>query len=390
MRAGLVVGAFAACAVLATSCGEDDGGPNLEPDTFLVGGPQQGTEHSYKVPMSWYGTDADGEVVAYEIALHDGIVYSAMFDELSWRRTTDDHDTLEVAADTCPARASKCHHTHTIFVRAVDNEGAVDRSPAYVGFDAKTDTPRSYISDPRGQGVAILPTCVKIKWYGTDADGDPPEIFRYALVKYSGDLQSEKPPPDSDSHWSQWKKSNQLTIKMLPSDPDNPDDLWSFYVQARDAAGAVEEAFDYGRNHILFAVDSSLATHPYVSICCSRGACDDTMTVSAGCRSTDNPARMNEPIQLPVGTEICFSADALPGSYARNVVGIAYVVNDPEEPGGWWYDYAELENRCYPPGSQGIRVALGRNTYYVWVKDDYCEDGSKARAYIIINGVSQQ
>jgi hypothetical protein len=314
------------------------------------------------------------------------MTYSGTFDDLIWQETTAPQDTFKVAADSCPAVGSVCHRSHTFFVRAVDNDGARDLSPAYVGFDATTFTPRSQITDPIGSGVLTLPTCVKIKWGGTDSDGEP-VMFRYALKKYSGDPQSEKFPPEGDSHLSEWDTSKQLTIRMLANDPDDPDDIWSFYVQAKDNAGAIEGVFQDGRNHIYFVVDSTLDSQPYVRVCCVQGACDDVGMPSFDCRSSDNPGQMDIAIDVPVGTEICFKATAFPGLYAKSVTHIAYLVNDPEEPGGW-YDYTKPENRCYPSGSQGIIVSPNENQYCVWVRDDYCEYGTTARVYIIINGVS--
>jgi hypothetical protein len=133
-------------------------------------------------------------------------------------------------------------------------------------------------------------------------------------------------------------------------------------------------------------VDATLDSHPYVSICAVEGSCDDAGMPTIECRSSNNPAEMDIPVNVAVGTEISFRADALPGLHASSVTRIAYLVNDPEPPANWT-DYSMPENRCYPIGSQGIVVAADMNTYHVWVKDDYCEFGSTSVAYIIINGV---
>lgn len=377
--------AFAAFAILAASC-SDDSGQNLLPDTVLVSAPEQGSQQPYKLVMSWIGTDPDGEVVGYETAWCDGMVYSGMFDDLVWEETDATQDTFKVAADTCPAVGQICHHGHVFFVRAIDNEGARDLSPALVGFDATTFTPRSDITFPQrasGQLSVTLPTCVTVKWEGTDPDGQT-VMYRYAMKKY-WDVPPNQPPAEGDTRWSPWTASKQVTIQMLPNDPDDP---WSFYTQAKDNAGAVENVFEDARNHIVINVDESLNSHPYVSICCVPGACDDEGVPSLGCRSSDHPDEMNEAINVAVGTEICFRAVAYPGLYAKGVTHIAYLLNDPDQPTGW-YDYTDPANRCYPSGSQGITVSPDLNAYYVWVRDDYCEYGSTATAYIVINGVTQ-
>jgi hypothetical protein len=172
---------------------------------------------------------------------------------------------------------------------------------------------------------------------------------------------------------------------MLPNDPEDP---WSFYSQAKDDAGAIENVFEDARNHIVINVDESLDSHPFVTICCLQGACDDIGAPSLGCCSTSDPEQMNEPISVPVGTEISFKATGFPGQYAGAVTHIAYMINDSEEP-TTWSDYTKEENRCHPRGSQGILVSPDMNAYYVWVRDDYCEFGSTAFAYIVINGVTK-
>lgn len=391
MTKGVVmVFALAACAVLATSCGNDDSGPNLLPNTELVSAPEQGSEHSFKLVMSWIGTDSDGEVVAYETAWFDGMVYTGMFDDLDWQETVATEDTFRVAADTCPAVGNICHHSHVFLVRAIDNDRGKDTSPALVGFDATTFTPRSEITFPEmssGQLTVTLPTCMTIKWEGSDSDGQP-VMYRYALKKY-WDVPSGKPPVEGDSRWSPWKTDTQVTINMEPNDPEDP---WSFYTQAKDDAGAIENVFEDTRNHIVVTIDESLSSHPYVSITCVQGSCTDANTPSLGPpRSSDHPEQMDEPINVPVGTEICFRAAASPGLYAKKVTDIAYLINDDLQPADWdpfWSSTMEPINRCYPAGSQGITVSPNMNYYYVWVKDDYCEFGSKAMAYIVVNGVS--
>lgn len=377
--------ALAGCACLVLSCSHDEGA-NVPPDTSLVGAPPQGSEHSYKIIMSWSGSDPDGEVVAYETAWHDGISYTGMFDDLDWEETVATSDTFEVAADSCPAVGTVCHHSHTFFVRAIDNNGAKDESPAYVGFEATTLTPRSSIVYPprqAGQFEVSLPTCVKIGWQGSDPDGHVVK-FRYALKKRF-DPPTEQPPPQGDSRWSPWTTENEVVITNLTPTID-PEDTWEIFTQAMDNAGAVENVFDEARNYLRIFVDEALSSHPTVSICCTEGACTDVGKPSLGCRSTTDPSAMDEPLNVPVGTQVCFRASAVHGAYASEMVQIAFLVNDSDEP-GFWLPYAE-ETLCYPAGAQGYLVQPDLNTFYVWVRDNFCEFGSTAVAHIVINGVA--
>jgi hypothetical protein len=377
--------ALLGCACLIVSCGNDQGA-NSPPDTSLVGAPEQGSQHSYKVIMSWEGSDPDGRVVAYETAWHDGIAYTGMFDDLDWEETTATIDTFQVAADSCPAVGPECHHSHAFFVRAIDNDGARDETPAYVGFEATTLTPRSSIVYPpraAGQFEVTLPTCVKVGWQGSDPDGHV-VMFRYALKKRF-DPPAEKPPPSSDSRWSPWTPAGQAVITNLTPTTD-PEDTWDFFTQAMDNAGAVESVFEAARNNIRIYVDESLDSNPYVSICCTEGACTDVGKPTIACRSTNDPSAMDEPVSIAAGTEVCFRASALPGAYASSMVQIAFLVNDPEEPGAWsTYNESHL---CYPGGDQGYIVPPNLNAFYVWVRDDFCEFGSTAVAHIVINGTA--
>lgn len=383
MKLRVLALALAICAAVF-SCGNDEG-PNLAPDTLLTSAPPQGSESSYRVAMAWAGSDADGEVVGYEIAWRDGIVQSAAFDSLSWEAVDVDDSTFTVAADTCPVVGATCHHTHTFFVRAVDNDGAKDPSPAYVGFDATTLTPRSRITFPpreSGQFSVTLPTCVTIGWEGHNGEntGDA-AAYRVARKKYE-DTPVHQRPPEGDTRWSPWSAAKALTITLLPTDPDDP---WSFYVQAKDEAGAIENVFEDGRNHIVVYVDQSLDSRPFVSLSCVRGPCSAGGRKQLGYRSTADTAAFDVQLNVDVGDTICFRAGAIPGEYAEEITHISFLVNDPGEPGGW-LPYDNSQNTCYPRYPEVLIVTPDINYFYVWVQDDYCEFGSKRRAYFRING----
>lgn len=373
---------IAVCVTL--SCGDDES-PNLVPETQLTAAPPQGGESSYRVSMAWTGSDPDGEVTGYEVAWRDGIVQAATLDSLVWESVDVTDSTFTVAADTCPAVGNTCHHTHTFFVRAVDNDGGKDPSPAYVGFDATTLTPRSRITFPpreAGQFGITLPTCVTIGWEGHNGENTgEPVAYRVARKKYE-DWPVRQRPPDNDTRWSPWSGDKQVTVTLLPTEPEDP---WSFYVQARDEAGAIENVFEDGRNHVIVYVDPILDSRPYASLSCLRGPCGAIGRKQLGHVSTADTAAFDVPVNVSIGDTICFRASALPGQYAEEVTHIAFLVNDPGEPGSW-LPYGTSANTCYPRSPQVLLVAPNINTYYVWVRDDYCEYGSARRAYIKING----
>ncbi len=374
------------CVFSIWSCGTEEG-PNLPPETTITKAALQDTAR-YRIDMAWSGTDPDGRVAFYEIAWHDGMVYSGTYDNLAWQHVEVTESTFTVAADSCTAAGQPCHHSHTFFVRAVDNDGARDRLPASESFDATTIRPRSRIVRPEpGGGFGVtLPTCVTIGWDGTDQDGKVVQ-YRYGRKKYE-DTPWHQPPDFNDkTRWSSWSTAKLDTISLDPTDPEDP---WSFYVQAKDNAGAVEEVFDDGRNHIVVFVDDSLDSKPSVRICATQGSCSEIGGPSIECRTTADTAAMHVPINVTAGDRLCFSADQLhPGRYATKVTHIAFLENDPGKPGSW-RDATKDENLTYPEGDEIFTVQVGMNYVFVWVKDDYCEFGSTNMAYIIINGISAQ
>jgi len=95
---------------------------------------------------------------------------------------------------------------------------------------------------------------------------------------------------------------------------------------------------------------------------------------------------MHVPINVTAGDRLCFRAvEFRPGRYATKVTHIAFLENDPGKPGSW-RDATKDENLAYPEGDEIFTVQVGMNYVFVWVKDDYCEFGSTAMAYIIISG----
>jgi hypothetical protein len=372
--------------VLLSSCGEDSQGPNIPPETTLVDSPGQGSNHDYRVYLSWNGTDPDGQVMGYEVSWHDGLVYSGTFDDLTWEWTDADHDSFKVAADSCTKGQLTCRANHTFFVRAVDNGGARDTTPAHVSFTATSAAPKTNITDPEraaGHIDVTVPTCMTIKWTGTDSDGQVVK-YRYALKKYWDPPSQQPPDPDDPTRWSGWDSPTEITLPMLPTEPDDP---WSFYVQAMDNSGAVEYTFLDGKNHVVVYVDESLASRPSISIACWRGKCSAAGRRTLDSRSTQDTLAMDVPISVEAGDTICFRVAAQPGEFGEEITQIACVRNpaDPEAMPGNWTSYSAPF--CFPADGVGFIVPPSSSVFYVWVRDAYCESGSLRTAHIKINGL---
>lgn len=387
MKTVMVLGVCLGSLFMLSSCGDDspgNRGPNLPPDTEIVSGPDPGSTGSYLVDIHWQGTDEDGRIEGYEFAWHTGTISCVEFDSvLAWHYTTKTESTFAAAADSCP-ESGLCQRANTFCIRSIDNDGGVDPEPAYVSFTATTLLPRAQIVYPTepGQVSTNQPRCVTVRWEGYDDDGEAVE-YRWTYKPY-GDPPGPGIPyrQDDPTRWTPWSSATEA---ILPLEENEEISVWSFFVQAKDNAGAVETTFQSGRNHIVINIDPALESKPTVRICCYRGTCGNQGSEIA-CRTSMNPSQMDVPVYIDVGDTISFRAVFQPGKNASQVEEIAWRVNDSSRP-YYWEDATNSSNWCYPPQDDlPFRVEGGIYTVYLWVKDDYCENGSTNFAYMEIVG----
>lgn len=180
-RCLLAVGCW--CCLLFLSCNTRDGilgvpNPNRLPETFMVvdtiirSGDDRFTS---TLQVHWWGTDPDGWVSGYEIRLL-GTADSA------WTFTTSNDSVIllniPAGSDTFDA---------VFEIRAVDNTGAIDPSPARLTYPVKNSIPTlSFSYPPNGSNplagafpVNSFPV-LHFAWQGTDPDGAA-SIERYEL-----------------------------------------------------------------------------------------------------------------------------------------------------------------------------------------------------------------
>jgi len=286
---------------------------NAVPDTYISGTPPYLRETDFFVEFFWSGNDPDGRINGYQWKITtngaDGISVSdtltvdpATGDTLHpWHFTTATDTVFFVSADSAsfiddyelPEHLRRFYQPHTIFVRAVDDKGAVDPSPAMVTFTATTFAPTVYLTAPpslRGvypESQPVPPTFL-VKWTGSDPDfelGTPTKI-RYMVKSalYINTFGSEvylstrneyQAVGDtiitfSDPGWSDW-------IPYL-TDPDaraqsfSADKLdaqgrlkhYFFAIQAQDTAGAVSLDRSYGNGVKNFYVND--VASPIISV----------------------------------------------------------------------------------------------------------------------------
>jgi hypothetical protein len=389
MRTRTAVILAVALMVVLSSCGDDNTGtrgPNLPPDTEIVSGPDSGSTASYLAEIHWRGLDDDGRVEGFEFAWLKGAISYHDADTtglIDWQYTTQTESTFAVSADSATGQGLYSRK-NTFFLRAIDNDGAVDPEPARLTYTATTVPPRARITYPTapGQTSTSQPRCVTIRWEGLDDDGEAVS-YRWTVKPYGDWPGPGQPYPQWDrTHWTPWSSD---TEGVVPLNQDEAIYTWSFFVQARDNAGATETTFEPGRNYIVIQIDPTKESKPWVELCVYSGSCLESGSEIA-CRSSGNPSGMSVPVYLDVGDTVCFRATFLPGTYATYVDGIAFLVNDPEPP-YYMEDASNPSNRHYPPlGDPAFIVGQGIFSIHVWVRDDYCEYGSTNHAYIEIIG----
>jgi len=138
----------------------DNGTPieNLPPDTQLQvdtivrnGDLRLGTN----VQLHWYGTDQDGYIAGYNVAVNGNGSFTKATDSLFSFSIDAGVDTADILVE----------------ISAVDNEGAVDESPAQLIVPIKNAAPEVVI-DPDGTLPDSAFIVATLDWRATDEDGD--------------------------------------------------------------------------------------------------------------------------------------------------------------------------------------------------------------------------
>ncbi|NNF07803.1 MAG: hypothetical protein HKN21_13650 [Candidatus Eisenbacteria bacterium] len=106
--------------------------PNLPPETFISGAPAESTLAFYQVQLYWNGVDPDGIIDHFEYAVTDSnLTPGELTPDFSGYFSTNRTDSLFKLTANNPQILG-----HRFYVRAVDNEGKVDPTPAWTYFIA--------------------------------------------------------------------------------------------------------------------------------------------------------------------------------------------------------------------------------------------------------------
>jgi hypothetical protein len=366
---------------LAISCGDEGGtGPNLPPTTSIVS-LELLQDQKYRAHIAWNGSDPDGRVSYYEVAWRTGQVMlgaSLLEDGLTWEKVTVSESTFTLNADVCTP-AGACSSYYTFFVRAVDNGGAVDTNPPYESFTTSTLLPEAWFVSP-SPPTSTEPTCLNLTWNGDDPDGEV-VAYRYCKKRYY-DPPAGLPYPDWDSRWSPWTAEKGVLLPdESPVDEWNP---WTFFLQAKDNAGAVQQVFRSDKNILIITIDEDLTSGPSITMRCYKGPCLGKLGALIASRSTSNPANMDVPVDVFEGDTLCFKSFAEPGYFATALTGVQYTLTPG--PSIYWKSPGDSAAWYYPRYGDLFIAPGGEFTLYIHVKDNYCQWGSQASAHMVVRG----
>jgi hypothetical protein len=153
---------------------------NQPPETFLVQVPGDSSTAFYRIHLYWNGVDPDGETVAYEWAITDSLPPETIV----YQRTVRTDSTF-----VFPVEETRQVLGHRFYVRAIDNEGKPDPTPAWTFFTARNNcAPQTWFTravamGPNGERHPITSTdllsptdtipsgwSVSFAWTGADCD----------------------------------------------------------------------------------------------------------------------------------------------------------------------------------------------------------------------------
>ena len=208
MRAHFVV--FIALIVIGVGCSKhfpNEPLPNQLPETFLSLVPDDSLRSTTSQQhLQWWGVDPDGFVKGYYIS----------FDSLQWTYTTSNDSLMGLKLNIQDT-------TYRFFVTAVDDEGALDPTPASLRYPIHNTPPVvSFVSKSDVPDTTF--TVATFQWFGSDIDGNE-TITNYLYVL-----------DDTSKPWSSLSGDyNKVTLKKSDGLTEG---RHTFYLRARDVSGS--------------------------------------------------------------------------------------------------------------------------------------------------------
>jgi hypothetical protein len=394
--------------------------PNSLPDTRVTARPPDVLESGFVVQFYWSANDPDGRIDHYQWKMSDNgtdgisVQDTLTFDPVTgdtlnpWFETLSSDSTFLVTADIPdfpgdPDNLNRSYQTHTFWVRAVDEDGGVDPTPAMVSFTSTTLLPTVRLEGPTGalnsvEAGSVAPTAT-FTFKGNDADftsGLPTKVRylwkrallpngSYARTRYIYEQNLDYLASFDDSLWTDWiaYDPNDETRRIsLPDqqayepDPNNPGSLRTIYylfaIQAQDTAGAVSINRSYSGQVANVRINESYAPQLIV------------VEQFLGAFSGSGPNQLTN-LDIAAGQELNFSWVADASGYNGEVASYRYGwditdVNDPADPNWAVLPGNSIQHRRSPPRS----FASGVHVLTVQVEDN---SGQVSRRTVTLNVV---
>ena len=177
--------------VFIFSCKKGEDLPNAAPETKLSIEEINLTGNARlnsTVSLSWFGTDIDGYVAYYEFKIN----------KAEWTRTQIQDSTFLFAIDPDDDSTDI-----DFYVRAIDDEGVVDPTPAYLLVPLK-NSPPSVTIDEESLPIDTTNLVITFRYSAADPDGD--NTLKQAYIR---------------ANEGEWKEIdlNQKLLSVMPSNP---------------------------------------------------------------------------------------------------------------------------------------------------------------------------
>jgi hypothetical protein len=219
--------------------------PNLLPETYVSLADTVRNPTVYIQIVNWWGDDKDGEVIGYEYRWSSDPEQPGCSLAADWVFTeeTSIEFHLPVTADS---------GTHTIEVRAMDDEGEVDETPARLTLPVTNTRPKVKIWDKGGFPDTTYPAFY-MKWHGDDPEG-PETIRAYKLWLDGEEEEAEILSPNDTAaslgYESFEERYGQRTVSIVAIDSGcDTSDVTSYTWYVKAPVGNLLMVDDIARSH---------------------------------------------------------------------------------------------------------------------------------------------
>ncbi len=302
--------------------------PNRAPETTLTvrGNPIAGGAR--QVLLQWIGSDEDGSVDHYVVRL----------DTLDWHEVTRTESVFVFPGRTRRPSLVDEEETHSFTVKAVDDRGEEDPTPAVVWFTPRNELPETEIVDAP---ASLTGPMVFIEWIGTDPDGVIAAYdYRLSVWEYGEEWVQVVPDPAVAPSVTVGPEVTSVFFGPIAG-------LHRFEVWATDNEGGVDP------------------TPAECEFTCNPELAGALLSVSTNFIGTHRfrgpvwPDRYNTPVEI-FQEHLTFSWSADASAYGGEVVGYRHAFDDTSSWPAW-----SLEDRTFE-----ITPEPGQHSLYVHVLDN--------------------